>query len=523
MFKYSSTKLTFFTTVAIFLLLTGCKSYSQKSHTRNKNFKADVEINISADETNVNILPGKSTPVLKYEATLVKGDKNSLKVIKNSYLGPIITVNKGDKIRINFKNNLDEESIIHWHGLHLPEDMDGHPRFAVDEGGKYIYEFTVMNRAGTYWFHPHPHGSTGPQVYGGLAGLFIVHDKEERSLNLPSGNFDVPLVIQDRTFNENNELVYLTSPMEKMTGFIGNKILVNGKPNFKMNVESRAYRFRLLNGSNSRIYKIAFSDGTPLTIIGNDGGLLSKPIKKNYVVLAPAERIELIVDFSHLKLNDKLTLVSKSFPYQAMGGGMMMGGSNNILPNGAPFSIAEFKVTKTVKNDFVLPKKLSVIPPINFSNVINKNNPRKFIFAMSHMSWTINGRTFEMTEVAPDEIVKLNTSEIWEFINGNIGRGRGMMGGGMMGGMMMQMPHPVHIHQLQFRIIGRTTGNDLNLWNSLKDGFVDEGWKDTFLLLPGMKVKVLLSFKDFPGLFLYHCHNLEHEDMGMMRNFLIEK
>ncbi len=133
----------------------------------------------------------------------------------------------------------------------------------------------------------------------------------------------------------------------------------------------------------------------------------------------------------------------------------------------------------------------------------------------SHMRWTINNRTFEMNEVADYEKVKLNTSEVWEFVNG--GGGRGMMGG------MMEMPHPVHIHGLQFKIIERINDGGFDeTFDSFKEGFVDEGWKDSFLLLPGTRVKVLLRFEDFTGMYLYHCHNLQHEDMGMMRNYLVE-
>jgi len=489
-----------------------CKKVREIAAKRTKAFNADVEFDLISRQTKVKIFEGEPTEVYKYDFKLLKGSSNNIEGIKNSYLGPIIKVRKGDNLRINYKNLLDEESIVHWHGLHVPERMDGHPRFAIDKGEEYVYEFKVMNRAGTYWFHPHPHSITGPQVYGGLAGLFIVKDKEEERLNLPGGKFDVPLVIQDRTFNSDNQLVYLQNPMEKMNGFLGKQVLINGMPNFKMDVETRAYRFRLLNGSNSRIYKIAFSNGKPLTVIGNDGGLLSEPIVKNYVILAPAERIELLVDFSGFNLGEKVELVSEPFPNPNMGGGMMMGGISG-LPNGAPFKLAEFRIGKIVNKPFRLPKKLSSIPSVNLSDAININNPRNFLFSLSRMTWTINGRTFGMTEVASDEKVKLNTTEIWRFING------GNTGMGMMGNMM-QMPHPVHIHQLQFRIIERKMGNSI-LWEHFKDGFVDEGWKDTFLLLPGMEVKVLISFKDFPGLFLYHCHNLEHEDMGMMRNYLI--
>jgi hypothetical protein len=130
------------------------------------------------------------------------------------------------------------------------------------------------------------------------------------------------------------------------------------------------------------------------------------------------------------------------------------------------------------------------------------------------MQWVINGETFEMTEVAEWEKVKLNTTEVWEFVNGDDGRGMGMMG------EMMQMPHPVHMHGLQFQIIDRDiSGVDPSVWSTVEDGFIDKGWQDTFLLLPGMKVKAIMRFRDFTGIYVYHCHNLEHEDMGMMRNF----
>lgn len=149
---------------------------------------------------------------------------------------------------------------------------------------------------------------------------------------------------------------------------------------------------------------------------------------------------------------------------------------------------------------------------------------------MQRMQWTINGRTWETTGVTDEETVKLNTTEIWELINSSSGMmgnggmmgGKGMMGNkGMMGGMM-QMPHPIHVHQVQFNVLERDTSDmDPSVWESVKDGFIDEGWQDTVLLMPGMKIKIIASFKDFKGLFLYHCHNLEHEDMGMMRNYKI--
>jgi FtsP/CotA-like multicopper oxidase with cupredoxin domain len=199
--------------------------------------------------------------------------------------------------------------------------------------------------------------------------------------------------------------------------------------------------------------------------------------------------------------------------------GRMMGGMSRratVPDNGARLDILRIKINRRVDRSFALPDRLSTPEFPAENSASNRANPRQFEFAMrGHMQWTINGRTFEMTDVADNEKVKLNTTEIWEFING--GGGMGMMGG------MMHMPHPVHIHGLQFQIVDRQIASEFaEAWEALQDGVVDDGWKDSFLLLPGARVKVLLTFKDFTGMYLYHCHNLEHEDMGMMRNYLIE-
>ena len=342
-------------------------------------------------------------------------------------------------------------------------------------------------------------------------------------LNLPSGDYDIPLVIQDRLFDANNQLVYIENRMEQMLGFLGDTILINGKRNEVMNLESRAYRFRILNGSNSRIYKLAWEDGTPITVIGTDGGLLQEPVTRPYLTLGPAERYDVIADFSTRESGDELRLVSEPIPgiQAAMGGmmGRMRGGRGQRTTgpeNGARLDILTVRIRQKVQSLFTLPNRLSNIEFPAEGSAINRHDPRQFEFAMrGHMQWTINDKTFDMTDVAENEKVKLNTTEIWEFIND--GGGMGMMGG------MMQMPHPVHIHGLQFRILERKIDSDFSpAWEALRDGVVDNSWKDSFLLLPGARVKVLLTFKDFKGMYLYHCHNLEHEDMGMMRTYLIE-
>ncbi|MDF1590124.1 MAG: multicopper oxidase domain-containing protein [Desulfobacterales bacterium] len=473
-------------------------------------FVPDVEIALTAAPDQAQIMAGRPTHVWKYTGKLLRGKQDNMTNNDNTYLGPTIRIQKGQKVRIHFQNRIPDPSIIHWHGLHVPADMDGHPRYVIPRGENYVYEFEVRNRAGMYWYHPHPHGRTGHQVYGGLAGLFIVSDDEEKSVALPADPYDIPLVIQDRIFDGNNQLSYpVQNMMERMTGLLGDRILVNGKPEYTLSVATRAYRLRLLNGSNSRVYKLAWEDGSPLVVIGSDGGLLEKPVQKNYVMLGPAERIELWADFSKYPVGSDPAMVSLSFDAGTLNGGGrgrgMMGGSA-LLPNGYPFTVFKVQVDRKEKETLVLPQRFSAIQRYQESAAVNSGSPRTFRLLLNHMNWTINGRTFRMEEVADDEIVQLNTLDVWEFVNEP--GGMGMMGA-------MDMPHPIHIHGMQFQVLGRS--------GVKHRGYVDEGWKDTVLLMPGERVKLLVRFEDYPGLFLYHCHNLEHEDMGMMRNYYVRK
>ena len=471
-------------------------------------FSPDIDIALTAAPNQVPLFPGDLTSVWSLRGQLLKGDSQQLTHLEDSYLGPIIRVNRGQKIRIRFTNNIRYESILHWHGLHVPATMDGHPRFVIPQGRTFIYEFEVVNRAGTYWYHPHPHGNTGPQVYGGMAGLFIVSDDEEKAAGLPDGAYDIPLVIQDRSFDKNNQLIYLSHHMERMTGFLGNRILVNGKPDFNQPVATRAYRFRILNGSNSRIYRLAWQDGSPLTIIGNDGGLLEKPVRRQHLLLGPGERLELWADFSKTPVGSETSLVSLPIENGETGERGLIRGSviraDGMRSDPGSFPIAKMTIARKEKADNILPERLSRIKPYQPTEAVNFQNPRKFSLQMGHMTGTINGRTFRMEEVADDEKVKLDTTEIWEFINE--GGGRRMMG-------MMDMPHPIHLHGKQFQVLARSGVRN--------DEYLDEGWKDTVLLMPGERIKIMVRFEDFPGLFLYHCHNLEHDDMGMMRNYLV--
>jgi FtsP/CotA-like multicopper oxidase with cupredoxin domain len=476
-----------------------------------------LAVDLTAGRVTLPIFSGAETPVWRYQPSVREGSAESIQTLSNSYLGPIFRVKKGQRVQVRLKNDLPDPTIIHWHGLLIPEEMDGHPRYAIAPGESFEYDFQVINRAGMYWFHPHPHQLTAPQVYYGLAGLFIVSDDEEAALGLPAGEYDLPLVIQDRTFDSQNEMVYLANGMmDQMIGFLGDTILVNGAPNAMLDVKASAYRLRLLNGSNSRIYKLAWQDDTPMTVIATDGGLLETPVTRDYITLAPGERVELWADFSG-RTGSEMRLVSLPFSGFDNGGGMMGGGLS--LSNGAPFDILNLKVGEKGADVLPLPAQLSTIARHRAEDAVNLNNPRSFVLAMQGMVHTINGRVFEMDSVARNEVVQLGDLEIWEFANLEGGGGGGMG----MGMMNMEMPHPMHIHGVQFQVLNRqlVQGNE-SVYQDLSAGFVDDGWKDTVLVMPGEKVQVLVRFENYAGTFLYHCHNLEHEDAGMMRNYKIE-
>ncbi|WP_428353938.1 multicopper oxidase family protein [Methyloprofundus sp.] len=492
-------------------------------------FNPDVEINLTGEVKYVSIFSGPSTRVWKVTGEVIKGNKSAISNDEESYLAPTIRLHKGQKVRIYLKNELPSATILHWHGLHVPSKMDGNPMYAIDNGETFVYEFEILNRAGTYWYHAHTHSLTAQHVYSGLAGFFIVSDDEEQALKLPRDEYDVPLVIQDRNFDQQNQLKYDGGMMMKMHGFLGEKILVNGTPEFKLPVATRAYRLRLLNGSNSRIYKLAWDDGTPFKVIGTDGGLLERPETLPYITLAPAERREIWVDFSDKEIGTELTLRSLGFSsggmgmMGGMGGGGMRGGRGGGMRggmgggqshSGEDFTVLKVRVSKKSSSKDVLPKRLSKVKALRLADAANPQSPRRITLSMRHMSALLNGRSYKMNDIRKDEIIPVNTLQLMEFDNG-FHHG---MGGGMMG-----MPHPMHLHGEQFQVVKREVRNKSGKgYTSVSKGFLDKGWKDTVLVMPGEKVTILKPFNDYTGIFMYHCHNLEHEDMGMMRDLLVK-
>ncbi|MBP7776676.1 MAG: multicopper oxidase domain-containing protein [Acidobacteria bacterium] len=487
----------------------------------------DVELTLVAAAAEVALLPGDPTRVWRYTATVVRGPASTVQTLPGSYLGPVLRFRRGQQVRVRFENRLTEPSIVHWHGLDVPESADGHPRLAIAGGREYVYDFEVINRAGTYWYHPHPHMRTGAQAYHGLSGVIIVSDPEDDGLELPAGDAELVLVLQDRRFDANNQLVYAAGAdtgrgggmgrmgrgggrgmgggmgqmMETMNGWLGDRLFVSGTHQPRRTIERRPYRVRLLNGSNARIYNLAWSDGRPFTVLGGDGGLLEHVRTQPRLTLAPGQRADVLLDCSTQRAGSTFSLRSLAYPAAAVGHVGMMG-ETSPLPQGAATELMTFAVAGGAGHPMTLPERLSARPDawLAPSDAPVRTVPLTFM----RMEWLIDGRTYDIDEVAANETVAPGSTHVWEFRN-------------QLNPMGMAMAHPIHVHGRQFRVLSRSGAGG----NALTAGINDAGPTDTVLVLPGETVRVQLTFSRYPGLFLYHCHILEHEDMGMMRNFRI--
>ena len=457
----------------------------------------------------------KNTPAFEAKRTqveILKGKKTNVYGYYDGILGKTFVVNKGDVINLQFTNSLQQATNIHWHGLIIPSEMDGFPSLVTLPESTFHYQFSVNQRAGTYWYHPHPDGLTAEQVMQGLAGFFIVRDEEEAALKLPNGDSEIAFVIQDRRFKSSGDFDYTPTNEEVMTGFFGDYILVNGAYNPYKAVKAGWNRLRIINGSNARVYNLAFSNGQNFAVIGSDAGLLAAPETVNNILISPGERIDLLIDFTNAA-NKEIFLESKTFD----GGGVQ--GKD-------AFKILKFTVGEKTKETFTLPTTLSAVEKINPSSA---TKTRTFDISNASMHGkgnmdmkmdqedttvktrndmgqagmnkmkmgmhTINGIAYDAAVI--NETVTAGATEIWKFDNSK-------------GGEI----HPMHFHGNHFQVLERTGGRGKLI-------ATEKGWKDTVLLLPGEKVNVITTFSQFKGKYVLHCHNLEHEDSGMMLNFEI--
>ena len=352
--------------------------------------------------------------------------------------------------------------------------MDGGPHQVIEPNNSWEPNFRIDQPAATLWYHPHLLHRTGEQVYKGLAGLIYIEDEDSNELDIPKeyGVNDIPLIIQDKRFTDTGEIPYALTMRDLMNGFLGDTILINGAIKPKLDVKKEVVRFRLLNGSNARSYDFNFSNNIDFYQIASDGGFLEESIKMDSIFLSPAERAEILIDFSNLDVGDTVNLRAGNYELMTI----------NIAENGY----------ETIE----IPKDLVQIDQYDRDNVVRS---RSFIMSGMGPMVSINGKQMNMDRI--DETLNIGELEEWIIRNESSGMG-----------MMNATPHPFHVHGVQFQIIERNGKNPpLN----------ERGWKDTVMVDNGEEIRILAKFRK-KGLFMYHCHILEHEDSGMMGQFLVE-
>ncbi|MDC7239878.1 MAG: multicopper oxidase domain-containing protein [Spirochaetales bacterium] len=420
------------------------------------------------------LLEGKSLELTIQEGvlTLPEGISETLG-FNGDYLGPTLRFSRGDKFNVDVINTLDEDTTVHWHGMHLPAEADGGPRQIINAGSRWQPRFTVDQQAATLWYHPHLMGKTAEHVYRGLAGLIYIEDSYSKSLDIPSeyGVNDIPLVIQDRRIRRDGSFIFNPGMHDVMQGYIGNTLLVNGASDAELKVPGGTYRLRVLNGSNSSIYRIRFSDGRPFTVIALDGGFLPDSHRMEQLILTSGERYEILVDFKPDEEVEVITDIYNSESYTAL------------------------KIETTSEEAFYTdhPEQFR---PYEISMADRPDGTRRFVMESRGMSgFMINGKTMSLRRI--DERVQIDTTEVWVVENPATG-------------MMMRLPHSFHVHDVQF-LIRSINGEPPPPWLS--------GPKDTILLFPGDVYELILRFEDYEGIYMYHCHFLEHEDSGMMGQF----
>jgi FtsP/CotA-like multicopper oxidase with cupredoxin domain len=382
------------------------------------------------------------------------------------YPGPTIIAQKGRSVLVTTTNGWNENISIHNHGHKVAASSDGHPIDYIIPGASKTYTYPNDQRASTYWYHDHTMDLTGPHVYKGIEGFYLIHDPAEDALNLPSGQFDVPMLIQDKQFTATNALVYSSANIRQ--GFLGNIAVVNGVEAPFFNVATHKYRFRVLNGSNVRVYQLRLQSGRSFRVIGSDGGLLAAPITVTSLSVAPAERYDIVVDFSTLAVGTTDALLNADTTAPA-------------VPN-----LVQFRVTTAVTDSSTVPAALSSITRFQASQATATVN---LTFGTGNQGiWTINGRTYDPARI--DVTSHLGPVYIWNLVNNS------------------REMHPFHKHLVEFQIL------DINGRPPPPEQL---GWKDTVQVPPGSRsTRIIFRNEGFTGTYVYHCHKLEHEDHRMM-------
>ena len=403
--------------------------------------------------------------------------------LNGAYLGPTLRLTRGQHVAVDVTNSLDEMTTLHWHGMHLPAQADGGPHSMIEPGQVWSPQWTVDQPAATLWYHPHPHGETAQQVYRGMAGMILIDDPQAPDVGLPRGYGvdDIPLIVQDKSFTPDGKLVGDTPqgpPTGPSTGFLGDTIVTNGKVGSYLPVTTEAVRLRLLDASNARFYNFGFADGRNFAVVASDGGLLPAPVTTDRVQLAPGERAEIVV-----RMAPGETVMLNSTP-------PVLGTARDGLYSGGTFDVLQLRAAPTLTPSPQLAAALTTLPA---ADPATSKQTRTFWI----QGRAINGRPMDPHRI--DFAVPVDQTELWQVSNKDI------------------QPHNFHVHNVQFRIVAI---------NGKPPPAAQAGLKDTVYVAPQTSASVLLRFTDYTNPdwpYMFHCHLLLHEDLGVMGQFVVVK
>ncbi|NET46258.1 multicopper oxidase family protein [Okeania sp. SIO2B3] len=460
---------------AIAFLIAQCSSSNTQEkfqtfsseHKINQSQDGLLEVNLIARINKIN-LGNKQAYVLNYNGQIP---------------GPRLEAKPGDIIRINFTNKLPQPTNIHYHGLHIPITGNADNVFLkIAPGDRLTYQFQIPQNhpAGMFWYHPHFHGLTAEQLFGGLAGLFIVRGELDEIPEVKAAE-EKFLVLQDFALDQQGNLLP-SQELSIMTGRQGDLITVNGQSKPNLAIPSQGLlRLRILNASTSRFYRLSLEEHL-FYLIATDGGALTEPIEMSELLLTPGERADILIQANREPGKYRLL----NLPYQRVGMGMM--GRNT--PENQPQVLATVSYESKVAV-VPLPTKLIPVEALPKAQKIRRFQMNHGMIPGKGMAFLFNGQAYQLERI--DTQVQLNTVEDWELINTGI------------------MDHPFHIHGNAFQVVSR---------NGKPEAYL--AWKDVVLVRPGEKVLIRMPFRDFPGKTVYHCHILDHEDLGMMGNLEIQ-
>ena len=409
---------------------------------------------LTAVQAQTQFIPGVNTQVWAYNAQVP---------------GPLIEVNEGDTLRINFVNSLPQDSTIHWHGVPVPPSQDGLPQDPVPPGASRVYQFTLPKGvSGTFWYHPHPHENSAEQVFRGLAGMLMIRGAKDPLAGFEQKN----LFISDLRLDAQGAIP-ANSDQDRLQGREGNHLLVNGREQPRITIRPGSIqRWRIVNATNSRFLRLALANHT-LTLVGTDGGLIRQPVPRGEIPLSPAERVEVLVT-ANQGAGSTHPLLALPYDRQKI----------NVPGPSAQLTVA----TIAYSNDapVATPRVPTTLRSISkFGSPVAR---KQVIFQKNGDQFLVNGKLFDLNRV--DLRSNAGVLEEWEVTN------------------LAGMDHPFHIHQGQFQIVSRTKGGATTNESLL-------AWKDTFNITPAETVRFRMQFPR-KGLSVFHCHILEHEAHGMM-------